>query len=117
VEIYIPVIKNVAKMVEISPNLVISIAWHLLKTYSNDDFKRIYTANLGKISHSELEDIILASFYLKELKNKFKSQKLAIIAYNMGSSRVKRQMNRVNFGSDHDYFKKVSEKMNLLASN
>jgi soluble lytic murein transglycosylase-like protein len=141
---YIPVIKNVAKAVEINPNLVISVAWteshfkpsarshvgasgimqimpqtrvHLLKSYLDDNFKRIYTSNLGQIRGSDLEDIILASLYLKELKNEFKSQKISIIAYNAGPSRVRRLLSKPNFGQNHDYYKKVSSKMELLASN
>lgn len=139
----IPVATRIAKELNIKPELVVSVIWtesHFKSSAKSHvgasglmqimpttkkalikemkDFNVILTSNLNSgLSYHELESIILGSYYLDKLMKRFNSEKEAIIAYNMGPTWVsKKKANNEPFGYDHDYFKKVSSKMELIAS-
>lgn len=140
----IPIAVNIAKEIGVSPELVVSVIWTeshfkssaksnvganglmqimpktriaLLKEMKN--FNSIISKNLNKgLSYTELESLVLGTYYLKKLNKRFKSKNLAILAYNMGPTWVSRKIaSKEIFGDNHKYLIKVSSKMNLIASN
>lgn len=76
---------------------------------------RMLSIGLNKgLSYSELENLIIGTFYYKKLLNRFKgNSQRAIIAYNMGPTYVMK--NEVS--SSHPYFKKVKSKVNIISFN
>jgi len=71
-----------------------------------------------ELSKKIKEDIILANFYLSELKKDFGSMKLAAVAYNMGPTWVKRRLaNNKPVGVKNQYLDKIYERYKKLKSN
>lgn len=77
----------------------------------NYQLNTMISSNLNHgLSHYEIENIILGTFYYKKLLKKFNDNyKKALVAYNSGSSYVYN-----NDITDHLYLAKVSRKLALL---
>jgi soluble lytic murein transglycosylase len=83
------------------------------------NYNQLVTKYLSSgLTYKELEDIILGSYYLKTLKDKFNGNtELAIVAYNMGPYWVKKQLAQNNpVGKKNNYLNKVKKQMYVIAS-
>jgi soluble lytic murein transglycosylase-like protein len=141
---YVTVAGNIAHDLKASPDLVIAVIWieshfkaeatsqvgakglmqimpktrkALLTQMKN--YNEIVSKYLNQgLSYKELEDIILGTYYLNDLKKQFKGNtELAIVAYNMGPTWVRKQLRR-NFpvGKENNYLTKVKNKMIIIAT-
>lgn len=143
---YSPFIQESAQRVGFNPNTALSIAWteshfnphaksyvgakgimqimpktqeFLKEKYENSqDFKQLITLSLKhNISYEIAENIILGNLYLKELENRFDCEQLAIVAYNMGPTWVRRQLNQnYPIGQSNHYLNKVNQKLVIISS-
>lgn len=138
----IPVVTKIAQELDVNPELVISVLWteshfkenaksrvgasglmqimpktknHLLNKMKDYNLYVSKYINSG-LTYNELESVILGTYYLGKLLKRFKSQELAIIAYNMGPTWVSKKIaNNEAFGMNHNYLKKVSNKLAIIA--
>lgn len=141
---YVTVAGNIAHDLHVSPDLVIAVIWieshfkaeaksqvgakglmqimprtrkALLKQMEN--YNEVVSKYLNQgLSYKELEDIILGTFYLNDLRKQFNGNtELAIVAYNMGPTWVRKQLRR-NFpvGKKNEYLTKVKNKMIIIAT-
>lgn len=81
------------------------------------EYRKLLTANLNsELSAQELEDIIVGSYYINYLIKRFKNIDHAIIAYNMGETRIAHNIkHKIAFGHHHDYLIKVKSKFAKLS--
>jgi soluble lytic murein transglycosylase len=81
----------------------------------SDDLKIAVTSNLHNgLTFWEVENLFIGTYYYSKLLKRYKgNRKKALIAYNMGPTFITN-----NYASDnHNYFKKVSTRFNLIAVN
>lgn len=101
---------------------------YILKTLLNDSKsiinKKQYNKILSKLNHrllskEENENLLLGSVYFAYLLNKFKGNSYhAVMAYNMGSGWVNRNLNnKVKIGVNNNYLNKIYGIMEIIANN
>ena len=139
---YAPAIVDISQALDLDYKLIMAVTWteshfkprinhltganglmqvlprtkaYVLKSMGSQ-YNTIYTANLKhNLKHNELSNLIIGSYYMKYLLNKFKSKNHAIIAYNMGPTRVRSLLaQKLPVGHDHDYLKKVNRRLASL---
>ena len=135
---YIPVVESIAREMEVDPVLVVSIMWtesHFKNEAKSHvgakglmqimpktkkflfskvkNFNSLASSHLNKgVEYKDLEDIILATYYVKSLLKRFDSVELAIVAYNMGPNWVSKQLkSNQSVGVNNLYLNKVKNKM------
>jgi soluble lytic murein transglycosylase len=132
-------VDSIAKQFDVSPCIILSMVWtestfkasqrsfkganglmqvmprtaEAMRVKLDNKLNKLVTANLSHgLDFWEIENLILGTAYYSKLLKKYKgNRRNAIIAYNMGPSYVANNFAR----SDHNYFKKVTKKFNLIA--
>ena len=142
-EPFIDIIIKISKDLDVDPVLVFSMAWtethfrirdshagakgllqimpsthRFLENKHKNELRRFttyYITDYSKVGKFNFDNIVLGVFYIKYLLNKFNDKKLAILAYNMGPTRVAINIKRnIPQGENHQYVRKVKEKIFLI---
>ena len=101
---------------------------YILKTLLNDSrsiiSKKQYNKILSNLNHrllskEENENLLLGSYYFSYLLKKFNGNSYhAIMAYNMGSGWVNRNLNnKVKIGTNNNYLNKIYGIMGIIVNN
>lgn len=134
-------IKNIAKQLDVNHCLILAVTWtestfkasqksfagakglmqvmprtkRAIVSEMGYKLNRLFTTNLASgLNHSEIENLIIGSYYLKTLKKQFKSSDKAIMAYNIGPSNLRWKLAE-NAGKR--YLTKIKIKMALVTVN
>ena len=141
IEIVSNIVNKISKQLKVNPCLILSMVWaestfkasqrsfkgadglmqvmprtaSAMRLKLNYDLNKMISANIGYgLDFWEVENLVIGTYYYSKLLKKYNgNRKKALIAYNMGSTYVAN-----NYASDnHNYFKKVSGKFNLITVN
>lgn len=139
-------INKIANTLEVNPCLILSMVWTestfkaAIRSHKGADglmqlmprtqsamalkmhyeLNKMFTVNLDSgLSHKEIENLIIGTYYTKKLIKKFKGNvKHAIIAYNQGPTWVAIELkNKRIIGQKNKYLDNVNNRMQLVTVN